>query len=159
MFLATLLTAAAEEHQAPLIDVDGTVVVQFALFLIMFLVLSRFLFRPYLQMRDQRDKGIAGARHEAHDMEHRAAKMVADYDSKLTRAKQRGGEERARLRSEGAARERQLLGAARDEAGKVLDEARKNIGKQTDAARTTLNAEANVLAKQMAKKILGREVA
>src|SRR5262249_2291209 len=159
MFLATLLTAAAEEAQAPLIDIDGTLFIQFALFLAMLAVLSRFLFRPYLQLRDQRDKGITGARHEAHEMESRAAKMVADYDAKLPRAKQRGGEERARLRSEGAARERQLLGAARDEAGRVLDDARQSIAKQTEAARTTLAGEANVLAKQMARKILGREVA
>jgi len=159
MFLATLLNAAAEEAPPPLIDIDGTLLLQFLLFVTMVIVLSRFLFRPYLKMRDERDKGIAGARHEAHEMESRASKMVADYDAKLTRAKQRGGEERARLRSEGAARERQLLGAARDEAGKILDGARKTISKQTETARATLTAEANVLAKQMAKKILGREVA
>jgi F-type H+-transporting ATPase subunit b len=159
MFLLTLINAAAEEHAAPLIDLDGTLFVQLALFLIMLFVLSRFLFRPYLQMREQRGKGIDGARHEAHEMEARASKMVADYDAKLTRAKQRGGDERNRLRAEAATRERQVLGAARDEAGRVLGDARKTIAQQSDAARATLSAEAGTLARQMATKILGREVA
>jgi F-type H+-transporting ATPase subunit b len=159
MFLATLLSAAAEEGPPPLIDVDGTLLVQFVLFLIMLLVLSRFLFTPYLKMRADRDKGIAGAKHEAHDMESRAHKMVADYDAQMTRARQRGGEERARLRSEGAARERQLLGAARDESNRALDASRGQIKTQAQTARTKLEAEAGVLARALAKKILGREVA
>jgi len=159
MFLATLLTAAAEEESAPLIDVDGTLFIQFGLFLIMLFILSRYLFRPYLAMKDQRGKGIEGARHEAHDMESRAGKMVSDYDAKLTRARQRGAEEKTRLRTEGAAHERQVLGAARDQAGKTLDQARAKVQADTQKARTTLQAEAGILAKQMAKKVLGREVA
>src|SRR6476620_2901330 len=97
MFLATLLTAAAEEESAPLIDVDGTLFIQFGLFLIMLFILSRYLFRPYLAMKDERGKGREGARHEAHEMESRAGKMVSDYDAKLTRARQRGAEEKTRL--------------------------------------------------------------
>jgi F-type H+-transporting ATPase subunit b len=159
MFLATLLTAAAEEGPPPLIDVDGTLFIQFALFLIMLFILSRFLFRPYLAMKDQRAKGIEGARHEAHDMEARAGQMVSDYDAKLTRARQRGGEEKTRLRTEGATHERQVLGAARDQAGKTLDQARARVQADTQKARTALQAEAGILAKQMAKKVLGREVA
>jgi F-type H+-transporting ATPase subunit b len=159
MFLATLLTAAAEEAQAPLIDVDGTLFIQFGLFLIMLFVLSRFLFRPYLAMKEQRTRGIEGARHEAHDMESRASKMVADYDAKLMRARQRGTEERARLRAEGATHERQVLGVARDEAHRSLEEARKQIQADASKASVALQAEAKVLARQMAKKVLGREVA
>ena len=158
MLLATLLLAQ-EEAPPPLIDVDGTLLLQFVLFLIMLIVLSRFLFKPYLKVRDERAKGIEGAKHEAHDMEHRADKIVADYDARLTRTKQRGAEERARLRSEAAAFERQVLGAARDEAGKALEEARAQITKQATAAKAQLEAQSAALAKQMAKKILGREVA
>jgi F-type H+-transporting ATPase subunit b len=158
MLLATLLLAQ-EEAPPPLIDIDGTLLLQFVLFLLMLIVLSRFLFKPYLRIRDERAKGIEGAKHEAHDMEHRADKIVADYDARLTRTKQRGAEERARLRSEAAAFERQVLGAARDEGHRALEEARTRIGKEAQSAKARLEADAGALAKQMAKKILGREVA
>src|SRR5258707_912387 len=49
----------------PLIDIDLTVVVQFALFLILFWVANRLLFQPYLQLRERRRAGIQGAREEA----------------------------------------------------------------------------------------------
>ena len=156
MFVATLLIA---EQSPPLIDLDGTVFVQFALFVIMLIVLSRVLFRPYLAMRDARHKGIEGAREEASAMQERARQTNADYDAKLTKARQRGAEERARLRGEGAIYERQVLGAARDESQKTIDAARGKINADAGAARDKLGAESSALAKQIVKKILGREAA
>lgn len=163
MFVATLLATAsvlqeAEEAPPPLIDIDGTVVIQFVLFLIMLAVLSRLLFRPYLQLRDERSRSIEGARTEAHGMDDRVAKIIADYDTRLGKAKLRGSEERARLRAEGAAHERQVLGVARDESHRAVDQARKKIASEATVARAQLDAQAGVLAKQMARKILGREV-
>lgn len=157
MFLATLLIA--EPAPPPLIDVDGTVLVQFGLFVIMLVILNQLLFKPYLKMRSARDEGIAGARHKAKDMDARARKIVADYDAEMLRAKQRGAEERARLRSEAAVRERQLLGAAREQSGRALSEARAQVTAQASQAQKGLDAEAAKLAHEMARKILGREVA
>jgi F-type H+-transporting ATPase subunit b len=139
--------------------VDGTVVIQFGLFLVMMLVLSKVLFKPYLKVRADREKSIDGAKAEAQEMEQKADKMVADYEAKMAVARQKGGEERAKLRSEGASRERQVLGAARDEAQKAVDEARGKVRAQAEAARKSLEGQAAALAKQMTKKILGREVA
>jgi F-type H+-transporting ATPase subunit b len=158
MLLATLLLQQ-EEAPPPLIDVDGTLLIQFGLFLIMLIVLSRLVFKPYLQLKADREKSIGGAKHEAKDMEAKARAMVADYDAKLTRAKQRGGDERAKVRAEAAAHERQVVGAARDEAGKTVEAAKLRIGRDAGQARSQLDAQAVALAKQMATKILGREVA
>ena len=159
MLVATLLIAAQEEAPPPLIDVDGTLFVQFFFFIIMLIVLSRVLFKPYLQMREQRHKGIEGAREEASSMQERAQKTNADYDARLTKARLRGAEERARLRGEGAIYERQVLGAARDESQKTLEAARGRIAGDADSAREKLTIESTALARQIAKKILGREVA
>lgn len=159
MFVATLLAAAQPEAQPPLIDLDGTAFIQFGLFLVMLLVLSRLVFRPYLKLREARHAGIEGAREEAHKMEERARQVGADYDAQLTRARLRGAEERQRLRTEGAVYERQVLGAARDEAQKALEAARSKIGREAQEAHAKLQAESTALAKQIAHKILGREVA
>lgn len=159
MFVATLLIAAQEEAPPPLIDVDGTLFVQFALFLIMLFILSRLVFRPYLKLRDERHKGIEGAREAAVGMQERARAVNAEYDANLMRARQRGAEERQRLRSEAAGYERQVLGAARDESQKALDAARGKITADAKAARDKLAAESTVMARQIVTKILGREVA
>ncbi len=158
MFALTLL-AAAEEAPPPLIDLDWTVAIQFGLFLIMFFVLNQFLFQPYLKMREERGKSIEGAKQDAKKMDEQARATIADYDAKMSRAKQRGAEERALKRSEAAAREGQLLVAAREEAQKAMQAARMRVSIQTQQARTKLEAESDALARMMAQKILGREVA
>lgn len=163
MFLLTSVahTAAAyaDEAAPPLIDFDWTVVVQFLLFVFMFLILSRYLWKPYFKMRDGRHVGIEGAKEEAKALRTEARQMVADYDAQLGAAKQRGAEERTRLRSEAATYERQVVGAARQEADKLLTEARATVAAKTAAARATLDKEAGGLANQIVEKILGRKLA
>ncbi len=159
MFFTTLLLAAAEEAPPPLIDMDGTVLVQFAFFVALWIVLWRFLFRPYLKMRDARDLGIAGAREKAHDMEKSAQKMVADYDAAFSRAKLRGAEERQKMRADAAAHEREVLGAARAQSQQSLSAARARIAGETDKAKKQLDTQAATMARLVAARILGREVA
>ena len=157
MAFATLLML--EESAPPLIDVDGTVLIQFGLFLIMFFALSRLLFKPYLRVREARDAGITGARAEAKTAEERAHKIVGDYEQQLTRAKQRGADERTKLRADGAKRENDLLNAARTESQNAIGAAKTRIQTEATQAGAQLEREAGVLAKQMAAKIVGREIA
>jgi F-type H+-transporting ATPase subunit b len=159
MLLATLLIAAQEEQPAPLIDLDGTLFVQWALFLIMMAICSRYLFKPYLKLRDERRANNEGAREEAQSMKKRALEMVESYDQQLQRARLRGAEERQRLRAEGAGYERETLGAARDEAHKALEAARQRISTEAATAREQLEAQSATLSRQIVRKILGREVA
>src|SRR5262245_59845462 len=85
-----LILAHAEEAAPPLIDLHGTLVVQLGLFLLMLAALSKMLFGPYLKMRGDRERGIAGARREAGEMSGKARAIVEDYEAKLAEAKRRG---------------------------------------------------------------------
>ncbi len=159
MLVALVLLTHAEESSPPLIDLDGTMFVQLGLFLIMLLVLSRALFGPYLKMRGDRDRGIAGARTEATQMGGKARAIVEDYEQKLAEAKRRGNEERNKLSIEGTTHERELLGRARAEVQTALEGARKKIAADTATGRASLAAEAAPIARQVAQKMLSREIA
>jgi F-type H+-transporting ATPase subunit b len=157
--LAYSFALRAEESAPPLIDIDGTFFVQLGLFLLVLFVLKAALFDPYLKMRADRDRGIAGSKHEAEKMGEQARNIVDDYDRKLAEAKRRGNEERNKLHLEGAAREREVVGKARAEAQTAVEGSRKQIAEQTTAGRAALHAEAGPLAREIASKVLGRKVA
>lgn len=159
MFLALAVAARAEEAAPPLIDLDGTFFVQLGLFLITLFVLSRTLFGPYLKMRGDRERGIAGAKKEAAGMGDKAKAIVDDYDRKLAEATRRGNDERNKLRLEATAREREVLGKARAESQAALESARKKIAADTTTGRAALAGEAAPLARKIASKALGRELA
>jgi F-type H+-transporting ATPase subunit b len=158
MFFMTLLMRA-EEGPPPLIDLDGTILVQLGLFLLLWIVLWKLLFQPFLKVRDERAHGIEGSRKQAADMEAQARDAVKRYDEAFSRAKLRGAEERQKLRAEAAAHERQVLGVAREESQRALGSARTKIGADVEKAKKQLDAQASVIAKQVASRILGREVA
>jgi F-type H+-transporting ATPase subunit b len=143
----------------PLIDIDLTVVIQFALFLIMFAIGNAFLFQPYLKLRERRKQGIDGARAEAEQMSAKADAELVDYEKKLAAARSRANDEGRKVRAEAAAHEKTVTDASRAEAQKAIDEATAKMRAETDAARLQLLPQANALARQIASKLLGREVA
>ena len=144
---------------APLIDIDLTVFVQFGLFLLLFFAANKLLFQPYLKLRERRKEGIDGARAEAERMTAQADAKLADYEKQLAAARSRANEEGRKVRSEAAANEKDVTDRARAQAQKAIDEATAKMRQETEAARLQLLPQASTLARQIASKLLGREVA
>ena len=143
----------------PLIDIDWTAIVQFALFLALFALANRFLFQPYLQLRERRRAGIEGAREEADRMTAEADAKLASYEKAIAQARERAGDEGRKIRLEGIAHEREVTSAARAQAQTAIDEAQATMLRETEAARAQLMPQAEALARAISSKLLGREVA
>ena len=155
--LASLfIIASADEH--PIIDLNGTVVFQFAIYVLMALIATKLLFRPYLAMREAREEGILGARDEAERMAAEADGQLADYETKLAAARKKAHAEQLKIRAEAAAHEQQVTGKARAEAIAAIDTAKAKVRQETEAARAELLPKAEELANQIVAKLLGRSV-
>lgn len=153
----TSIASLAGGH--PLIDIDLTVVLQFVLFLVLFVIANRFLFQPYLKLRERRRAGIEGARAEADRMTAQADAKLADYEKQLAMARDRANEEGRKIRLEATTAEHKVLETVRKDAQKATDEAQAKMRKDTDEARAQLMPQAEALARAITSKLLGREVA
>lgn len=151
-----VLSTLAAGH--PLIDIDWTVLIQFALFLVLFIVANGLLFQPYLRLRERRRAGIEGARAEAERMTATADAKLADYEKGMASARDRANEEGRKVRAEASAHEREVTDKARSTAVAATEQAQANMRKETEAARAQLLPQAEALARQIASKLLGREV-
>lgn len=116
------------------------------------------MFQPYLALRERRKAGIEGARAEAERMTAEADAKLADYEKTLQISRNRANDEARKVRAEAAALEKDTTERARAEAQKSVDQAVAKMRAETDAARLQLLPQANALAKQIASKLLGREV-
>ena len=152
-----LSVAAGSEH--PLIDIDYTVFVTFAIFLIAFLIATQLLFRPYLKMRDERHAGIEGAREEANRLRAETDARLSDFDQQVQEARSKALDERRVVRTEAATRQREIQDQARADAASSMAAARQKITEEAGAARQQLLPRADELARDIASKLLGREVA
>lgn len=153
----TPIVSLAAGH--PLIDIDATVVVQFVLFLVLFAIANRFLFQPYLRLRERRKEGIEGARAEAERLTAEGDAKLAAYEKQLAIARDSANEEGRKIRAEATRHEREVTDQARASAQKAIDDAQATVRRETEAARSQLMPQAEALARSIASKLLGREVA
>ena len=140
------------------VDFDGSVLVAFAVFLVLFLLLKPILLDPYLKVVEARDMRTVGAKADARSMDERAGEIVKRYDCELEKVRKVAGEERERLRSEAHKLETQILGEARADAAKMAVEGKDRIREQADLVRVELQKLSDQLAQEAASKVLGRNI-
>jgi len=152
-----LLSALLSEGS--LIDLDGTFFIQMGLFFVAFLILKSLVFGPVIRLIEKRDEMIDGAKKEAKELQADASSAEDKLASEMRTARLKAGEEREKLRAEGKRLEAQVLEKVREETTKQLSEAEATLDKEAAKVRAELQAQTPVLAKQIASKLLEREVA
>jgi F-type H+-transporting ATPase subunit b len=151
-FLGALLSGGS------IIDLDGTVFVQAAMFFVAFVLLYGLVFKPMVALLDAREQAIDGAKSEAKHLEAEVSAKQATFESELRRVRGSGNEERERLRAEGQELERTLLERVRNETQGLISEAKERLDGEARIARTELAAQRPELAREIASRVLGREV-
>ena len=141
-----------------MIKLDWTLLLQFANFMILLVVLNVLLFKPLRAALAARKATIDGDLAAARATEEQIQAQVAEYEAKLQEARQRGSQERTALRQAAVAEEARLLGAANEAASRRLQELKGQVADEAATARQTLRGETEVLARQIAGKVLGRSV-
>ncbi len=152
-FLSTALLS-----EGSIIDLDGTFWIQLGLFGIAFLILRPLVFRPMVQLFEARENAIEGAKLEALRLQDEAAAEGEEFEEEMRRLRLQAGEERDRLRAEGKRLERTVLERVREETDKQLAEAEAKLAREQTKLRDELQQSVPVLAKQIASKMLNREV-
>jgi F-type H+-transporting ATPase subunit b len=141
-----------------MISLDISVLYQVIIFLVLWLILSKVLFRPYLSLLDERERRTTGVRHELSELEHEGARVKAEYEEKLSQARAAGAAAKEAIVQEGRQQRERLLQQAREEATHTLERARREIERRLEQERTLLATEASEVAREMVGKILGRRV-
>jgi F0F1-type ATP synthase membrane subunit b/b' len=150
---------APQAGESQLLDIDNTVFVMLGLFLVLAFILTQWLWKPYLRVREERVRRVEGAREEADRLEADAAARLARIEAQLTEARKASQAERAQARAAAVAREQEIVAAAQEAARKQLIEARGKLDIALASERTRLAAHAQALGREIASKALGRGLA
>lgn len=154
--MSTLLSALLAGGS--LIDIDGTMLVQLAIFFLMFFILKAFLFDPVMKLFDAREEAIEGARRDAKNVHGDAKEKENEYNSRMREMRTEATLERERLRAEGLKLEATLVSRVKDETTEQVESANQRLDQEAAAVRAELKNSVNVLAREIAGKLLRREV-
>ena len=141
-----------------LIDLDGTIFIQFALFFLAFLILRPLVFRPVVRLIEAREEAIEGAVEQAKVMTTEAHAAEKEFNEEMKRVRHAAREEHDRLRNEGKQLEQSLITKVRQDTDKQLEEAEATLKREAKKVRAEMAALTPVLAKDIATKLLEREV-
>jgi len=149
---------AKGEEQPGIINLNRTLLLQVVNFLILIVLLQRFLYKPLTQFLRTRADGIKRSLEEAKAAREGAAKAQQEYEAQIAATRR----EAAALR-EAAVREveeerQRLLKASRDEATRLLSEAKTQIEQEVKRAKAELREEVVGLSLGVAERLIGRSL-
>jgi len=140
------------------IDFDLTFVGQMVVFAALFFLLQPLLFEPVLRLFEERERRTDGAKAAAREMQEKAGELLRRYEQELEKVHRVAAEERDRMRAESARLEAEEMRAARELSAKIVDEGRERIEEEIHSIRFELGRNAERLARDIAGRVLGREV-
>lgn len=138
-----------------MIDIDSSILIQAANFLLMWFILNQLLFKPIRGIIKKRGEIMAGQLDAINGFTSSATKKIADYEAALTQARAAGMATREELKAAAQVAEQDLLGAAQKEASAKLGAARSEIAAQAKAASDSLKGQVRAMAEKATAKILG----
>lgn len=152
------LAASEESGGGVTVIPDWTVVIQIANFLFLIFVLNLLLYRPIRKiLKERRDKftamesAIEGAARGAREKENAVAQAIRE-------ARAKGLKEKEALVQQAEQEERRLVEAINAKAQSELAEMRLKIATEAEQVGRSLQAQVEVFAREITRKILGRAV-
>lgn len=142
-----------------MISLNISILYQIVLFVVLWLVLNKLLFQPYLRLLDERERRTTGAQHDCVELEHEGERLRARYQEKIAQGQAAGYAAKEAILQEARAEREKILAQARQQAAQNLEGVRSEIAAAMERERRLAASEAAALAEEMASKVLGRRVA
>ncbi len=127
-------------------------------FLVLLFILKKLLYKPLLQMLDERKNAIEEAITNAETAKTEAEKLRKDYETRLAEARQEAQDIIAKATKLGEEVKQEIVTSAQNEATKAIQRAQEEIARERDRAVAALRDEVATLAVLAAGKVIGKTI-
>ena len=141
-----------------MLNIDGTMFLQIANFLVLLFILNLILFRPIRKILAQREDEMNSRQKTIDDFQDQTEKNEKGIEEGIVQARKEGYAEKEALRSHGLEEEKEILQEAGTGVEQKLSVAKKEIESKIAVARETLEGQIAGFSDELAQKILGRSI-
>jgi F-type H+-transporting ATPase subunit b len=127
-------------------------------FLFLLFVLNIIFYRPIRRILGRRSEEVKGLHKSIEDYREKSDQYVKDLEESYKRARGEGFKEKDRLKKAGTEAEKEILQEAISSAETKIGKAKDEIDCSITDVRQSLEDELNMFSKELAEKILGRNV-
>ncbi|MBI2161647.1 MAG: F0F1 ATP synthase subunit B [Candidatus Rokubacteria bacterium] len=150
--------AASEGQEGGLISLDKSLIVQAINFLILLVILTKLLYKPFLAKMEERTQAIKKSLDEAQAARAEAARQQEENEARLRSAHAEAAAIRGQAVKEAAEEQRKLVDAARAESQRLIDTAKAQLDADVRRAREELRREVGDLATAVAEKLIKKSL-
>lgn len=141
-----------------MISVDITLFIHIINMIVLMIVLNRVLYKPILDIMDQRQENLDDLSDDVEKFERRRAIRRMEVDKKMQAASAKAKKALDAARSHAAAEGADKIASIRQEADQEKEKQLAEIKSSFDTARQELLGDVEAVAQEMAAKILRRSV-
>ncbi len=127
-------------------------------FLFLLFVLNIIFYRPIRRILGRRSEEVKGLHKSIEDYREKSDQYVKDLEESYKGARGEGFKEKDRLKKAGTETEKEILQEAISSAETKIGKAKDEIDRSITDVRQSLEDELNMFSKELAEKILGRNV-
>ena len=153
-----LLWAADEHGGGGLINIDKSLIIQAINFVILLIVLHRFLYKPLLAKMEERSGAIKKSLDEAQAARAEAARQQEENAGRLRAAYAEAAAIREQALKEAGEEQRRPVEAARGESQRMIESAKAQLEADVRRAREELRREVSDLAVAVAEKLIRKSL-
>lgn len=124
-------------------------------FILLFVVLNKILFQPFMRLFEERKSKTTGALDEAAGMDAQKDGLLVEVDAKLAEARKKARTVFEGLSSEGLEVQKGVLGAAQKDAADINRKAKEELQAAAEKATSSLRSDVETFAKQIVDKLVG----
>lgn len=137
---------------------DSTVFIQIVQFLFLLFVLNMIFYRPIRRILSQRSDKEKDLHESIEDFREKSDQYLKDLEVSYKGARGEGFKEKDMLKQAGTEAEKEILQEAISSAEAKIGKAKDEINHSVTGVRQSLEDELNMFSKELAEKILGRNV-
>lgn len=141
-----------------MIDLNITLLAQWAIFIFIMIFLNQFLFKPVLKVIDARKEKVEGTHESAETLNERASQHQATYEARIAETKERLDRESVSMREDAVNTSRNSMDKARGEAMQQVENMRQRIAVEYQKVQEEMTTDINVIARLISGKILERDI-
>jgi F-type H+-transporting ATPase subunit b len=146
------------EGGSKMIDINVTLLIQMANFLVFLLLMNFVLYRPIRKAVAERKKLIADKQAGIEELEAQVRAALLAYDQGLHDARRTGAQRIQELKAAGYDEEKELLRRSSEQTASQVQELRGKIKEDIATAQKELKQQIKTFAVDLAQKILGRKI-
>lgn len=141
-----------------MINIDGSLFIQIANFLVLIWILNIVVYRPIRKILIERNERIGGLEKGIETRLKDAQEKDEEFSRGIREARAQGVKEKDALLDEAAEEEKQIIAKINEKAQAELAAVRAQIEKDIDEVRSALQSQVDDFARAIGQKILGRTV-